>query len=184
LCISINDEIVHGIPSRDRIVQDGDIVSLDLGAEYEGIFTDMAITLIAGKSDVEKDHLIKVTKEALYQGIEEARIGNTIGDIGAAIERYVIKNDLEVIKDYVGHGIGTKPHMWPQIPNFGKPGSGPKVVEGMALAIEPMTTVGNSSTMVQNNRWTVKTKSGSYAAHFEHTVLIENGKPLIVTECE
>lgn len=182
LCVSINEEIVHGIPSHHRSIKDGDVVSLDIGAEYHGIHTDMAVTIVAGKSDPEKDHLVLVAKEALIRGIEQAKAGNTIGNIGYAIETYVAKNDLEVIRDYVGHGIGTKPHVWPQIPNFGKPGSGPKIIEGMALAIEPMVTSGDASTAVHSDNWTVRTRSGSYAAHFEHTVIIEDGKPVVVTK--
>lgn len=183
LCISINDEIVHGIPSKQRILAEGDVISLDLGAGYEGIYTDMAVTLVAGRSNPEKDHLINVTRQALANGIYAAKSGNHIGDIGERIESYVLGEGLEVIRDYVGHGIGRQPHMWPQIPNFGKKGKGPTICENMALAIEPMVVVGDSSTRVLENRWTVATTSGGLAAHFEHTIIIKNGKPVIVTAC-
>lgn len=184
LCVSINDEIVHGLPTHQNIVKEGDIVSLDLGANFSGVCTDMAVTVIAGEKDEiepKMSQLVEVTKEALIKGIKAAKIGNTIGDIGFAVEQYVLDHDLVVIKDYVGHGIGTKPHMWPQIPNYGKSGSGPKIIEGMALAIEPMVTLEDAATIVHSNNWTVKTANGLNAAHFEHTVVIENGKPVIVT---
>ncbi len=186
LCVSINDEIVHGLPTHHRLIKEGDIVSLDLGAELSGVCTDMAVTIVAkGEGDVPKeiDHLVSVTRDSLYEGIKAVKVGNTIGDIGFAVESLVLANGLDVIKDYVGHGIGTKPHMWPQIPNYGKKGSGPKIVEGMALAIEPMVTSGDITTVVHPNNWTVKTASGLNSAHFEHTVIIENGQPKIVTKC-
>ena len=186
LCVSINEEIVHGLPTEHRLIKDGDIVSLDLGAELRGICTDMAVTVAAGDAKKLPSavlHLISVTKASLYEGIKMAQVGNNIGDIGFAVENYVLLNKLDVIKDYVGHGIGTKPHMWPQIPNYGKKGSGPKIVEGMALAIEPMVTAGDVSTSVHSNNWTVSTESGLNSAHFEHTVIIENGRPVIVTKC-
>lgn len=181
LCISVNEEIVHGIPSEERVLKDGDLVSLDLGVGYKGIFTDMAATVIAGQSDAEKDKLIEVTKKALMKGIERALAGHKIGDIGHTVENYVLGEGLDVVRDYVGHGIGKRPHMWPQIPNFGKAGSGPKICENMALAIEPMVTIGDSDTVVHDNNWTVSTASGLLAAHFEHTVIIQKGKPVIVT---
>lgn len=181
LCISLDNEIVHGIPSDQRIVGDGDIVSLDLGAGLDGIYTDMASTVIAGGSNKESDHLLEVTEKAMYLGIDQAVVGNRIGDIGNKIESYVLKENLDVVRDYVGHGIGKRPHMWPQIPNFGKSGSGPKIVEHMALAIEPMVVIGDAATQVLGNGWTVTTSSGASSAHFEHTVIIENGKPVIVT---
>jgi methionyl aminopeptidase len=182
LCISINDEIVHGLPSKSRFIKDEDVVSLDLGAEYKGVCTDMATTMVAGKSDKDKDKLLDTTKKSLELGIKAAKAGNKIGDIGAEIETYVLKNDFDVVRDYVGHGIGTQPHMWPQIPNFGKKDTGPTLTEGMALAIEPMVTVGSSVTKIHHDHWTVMTASGNLAAHFEHTIIIENGQPFIVTK--
>lgn len=186
LCVSINDEIVHGLPTSHRLIKKGDIVSLDLGAELSGICTDMAVTVVADvDSEIPSDvkHLVSVTETSLYEGIKSAKAGNNIGDIGFAVESFVLANNLNVIRDYVGHGIGTKPHMWPQIPNYGKKGSGPKIIEGMALAIEPMVTAKNVATVLHPNNWTVKTVSGLNAAHFEHTVIIEDGQPVIVTKC-
>lgn len=182
LCISINDEIVHGIPSKQRIIKDGDIVSLDLGAEMNGIYTDMALTIAVGKVSEDAQELINVTKASLEMGIDQARVGNTIGDIGASIEQYAEGERMGVIREYVGHGIGRKPHMEPQIPNFGRAATGEEIKEGMALAIEPMLTLGDYHTKVLGDRWTVKTADGSLSAHFEHTVVIENGKPVIVTK--
>lgn len=181
LCVSINDEIVHGIPSTKRIIEDGDVISLDFGAEYKGVFTDMATTVIAGKASKEDLHLLKITQESLEKGIAAIKLNGRIGDIGHAVETYVLNNGLEVIRDYVGHGIGTKPHMWPQIPNFGHAGTGPKIIEGMALAVEPMVLNGDETTEVLDDNWTVVTASGTNAAHFEHTIIIENGKPVVVT---
>lgn len=181
LCVSINDEIVHGLPTKERILKNGDIVSLDIGAGYEGIFTDMAVTLAVGKIDEAASKLLSDTKTALYLGIEQARRGQRIGDIGAAIEKFAKKQKLGLIRDYVGHGIGTKPHLPPQIPNFGEKGTGQEILEGMAMAIEPMLTSGDSETIQESDGWTVQTTDHSLAAHFEHTVIVENGKPVIVT---
>jgi len=182
LCVSINDEIVHGIPTADQILKDGDIVSIDIGAGFEGIYTDMATTLPVGTISGEANRLLKLTEESLYIGIKQAHAGNRIGDIGAEIEKLANKNKLGLIRDYVGHGIGTEPHLPPQIPNFGAHGTGTEIVEGMALAIEPMLTLGSHITKVHSDGWTVKTTDGSFAAHFEHTIIIENGKPVIVTK--
>ena len=181
LCISINDEIVHGLPDAGRLLQDGDIVSLDLGAEYQGIYSDMAVTVAAGEISKESQRLIEVTKHSLETGIAAITPGAKIGDIGAAIEEYVESEGFAVIKDYVGHGIGRKPHELPQIPNFGRKGTGPLIADNQALAIEPMVSVGDFHTMVANDGWTVKTLDGSLSAHFEHTVIVENGLPVIVT---
>jgi len=181
LCISINDEIVHGLPDKNRRLEDGDIVSLDLGAEYHGIYTDSAVTVPVGKVSAELSKLIDTTKTALELGIREATAGNHIGDIGVAVETKAKADGFEVIRDYVGHGIGTKPHMSPQIPNFGTAGRGEEIVEGMALAIEPMIVTGSPKTLVDSNGWTVKTADGSMAAHFEHTIVTIDGKPVVVT---
>ena len=182
LCVSVNDEIVHGIPSADRILHKGDIVSIDIGAGYEGIYTDMATTLAVGEIDQEAARLLKLTKQSLDLGIKQAQAGRHIGNIGAAIESFSKNNKLGLIRDYVGHGIGTEPHLPPQIPNFGESGVGPEIKEGMALAIEPMLTLGGGDTFVDSDGWVVKTEDHSLAAHFEHTVIIENGKPIIVTK--
>jgi methionyl aminopeptidase len=181
LCISINNQIVHGLPSETIILKDGDILSLDLGAEFKGVNTDMAITVPIGNVSEENLRLIKATRISLEKGIEQARIGKKIGDIGHAIEKHAINENLGIVREYVGHGIGIEPHMWPQIPNFGQKGTGPIIEEGMALAIEPMLTLGDGSTMITEDGWTVKTADHSMAAHFEHTVIIENGKTVVVT---
>jgi methionyl aminopeptidase len=181
LCVSVNDEIVHGIPVSGQKIKSGDVVSIDIGAEYEGIYTDMATTVAVGKISNDAKHLISGTKKSLEIGIKHALAGKHIGDIGANIEDFAKSNDFGIIRDYVGHGIGTKPHLPPQIPNFGLAGSGAEIVEGMALAIEPMLTLGGEKTVVAEDGWTVKTQDGSLAAHFEHTVVIENSKPTIVT---
>ncbi|PIS07550.1 type I methionyl aminopeptidase [Candidatus Berkelbacteria bacterium CG10_big_fil_rev_8_21_14_0_10_43_13] len=182
LCVSINDEIVHGIPSEKYILKDGDIISLDIGAGYNGIYTDMATTVPVGKISAEAARLLKLTEESLYIGIKQAKAGNRIGDIGAEIEPFAGKHHLGLIRDYVGHGIGPEPHLPPQIPNFGQHNTGAKIIENMALAIEPMLTTGGEDTVVDDNGWTVRTTDGSLAAHFEHTIIIENGKPAIVTK--
>ena len=181
LCVSINDEIVHGIPFGGKSIKSGDLVSIDIGAEYKGIFTDMATTFIVGEANKDAERLINGTKKALEIGISEAHVDKHIGDIGAGIEKFATEEGFGIIRDYVGHGIGTKPHLPPQIPNFGVAGSGIKIVEGMALAIEPMLTLGGEKTQVAPDRWTVKTADGSLAAHFEHTIIIENGRPVVVT---
>lgn len=182
LCVAVNDEIVHGIPSDKRILKEGDIISLDIGAEYEGIFTDMATTVPVGEISDKAKMLLESTKESLMIGITHAIAGNHIGDIGNAIENFASFRKLGVVKDYVGHGIGTQPHMAPQIPNFGTKGTGPAITENMALAIEPMLTLGREETALDSDGWTVRTYDGSLSAHFEHTVIIENGKPVIVTQ--
>ena len=179
-CVSVNDEIVHGLPS-DRIVKDGDVVSIGLGAEYQGIHSDMAVTIVAGSPSADATRLAQATKESLAAGIEMVKIGNTIGDIGHAIESVAIKNGLGIVREYVGHGIGTKLHLPPAIPNYGKEHTGEKIVEGMALAIEPMFTLGADHTQISDDGWTVKTLDQSLAAHFEHTVVVVNGKPEIMT---
>jgi len=183
-CLSINEEIVHGIPSRKRILREGDIISVDIGAEYHGIYTDMAATFAIGKISKEAANLIETTKDALEKGIEQTCAGNSIGDVGHAIEIFATNKGMGVVREYVGHGIGTKPHLPPQIPNYGSPGTGPALKEGMALAIEPMLTLGQPETRVLSDRWTVVTQDKSLAAHFEHTVIIIGGRPRVVTKTE
>ncbi len=179
-CVSINDEVVHGLPSK-RIINNGDVVSLDLGAIYNGVCTDMAITLPVGDVSESALKLISVTRECLNLGINEAKAGKYIGDIGNAVQTHAERNKFGVVRDLVGHGIGTEPHMQPSIPNFGKKGAGAKIIEGMALAIEPMLTEGNYEVKVGMDGWTVLTRDGSIAAHFEHTIVIVEGKPIVVT---
>lgn len=182
LCTSINDEIVHGIPAKTRILNEGDIISIDIGAEFRGVYTDMAVTVGVGKISNTARKLIEVTRKSLKLGITQARDGNTIGDIGHAIQSYVETNGFNVIRDYVGHGIGTKPHLPPQIPNFGDAGEGIPLEQSMALAIEPMVVQGLYGTRTTSDHWTVKTADGSLAAHFEHTVIVTDNEPLVVTE--
>ena len=183
LCTSINNEIVHGIPSERRVLKAGDIVSIDTGVVLDGYYGDAAITVPVGSevtSELQK--LLEVTRESLYRGIEAARIGNTVGDVGAAVQKAVEANGFSVVREFVGHGIGTKLHEEPQVPNYGTPGSGPKLRDGMVLAIEPMVNVGRSETRVLADNWTAVTKDGTHSAHFEHTVAVTKNGPVILTE--
>lgn len=181
-CISVNEEIVHGIPSPKRVLRDGDIVSLDFGVKLEGLFTDAAITVPVGEVDAESRRLIEVTERALAAGIAAARVGNHIGDIGAAIAAVVDAAGYTTADDLVGHYVGTKPHGDPQVPNFGKPKRGAKLLPGLTIAIEPMVNVGGSATRTLRDRWTVVTADGSRSAHFEHSIAIAaDGPPRILT---
>jgi len=183
LCTSINSEIVHGIPSERRKLRAGDIVSIDTGVVLEGYYGDAAITVPVGSEVTpELEKLMEVTRESLYRGIEAARIGNTVGHIGAAVQQFVEANGFSVVRKLVGHGIGTKLHEEPQVPNFGTPGSGPKLRDGMVLAIEPMVNVGRYQVRVLDDNWTEVTDDGSYSAHFEHTVAVTKNGPVILTE--
>ena len=181
VCTSINDEIVHGIPSPRRVLQEGDLVKLDVGVKYEGYFTDSAITVPVGKVDEESARLIDVTRRALQAGIDAARVGNHIGDIGAAIEAVVTEAGYSTAADLVGHYVGSKPHGDPQVPNFGTPKRGAKLLSGLTIAIEPMVNVGGAATRTLRDRWTVVTADGSRSAHFEHTVAITDTGPLVLT---
>lgn len=181
LCVSINDEVVHGIPS-ERKLQTGDIVGLDIGMEYEGIFTDMAVTLSVGEVSQELRKLLAVTQESLEVGIAEVRAGNRVGDIGAAIEAYVKPYKFGIVKELVGHGVGNSVHEEPEIPNWGTPGTGSVLKEGMVVALEPMLTIGSPRVYVTDDGWVWKTKDGKPAAHFEHTVLITKDGPEIITK--
>ncbi|MDA0986477.1 MAG: type I methionyl aminopeptidase [Bacteroidetes bacterium] len=180
LCVSINDEVVHGIPS-DRKLQEGDIVSVDVGVEYRNYFSDSASTFKVGKVSSEKEHLMNVTKESLEKGIEKAIVGNHIGDISHAIQSFVEKEGFSVVRDLVGHGVGRELHEEPQIPNFGKPGDGIELTEGMTLAIEPMINAGSYKVIVGDDGWTIKTKDGKPSAHFEHTIVVGKNKAEILT---
>jgi methionyl aminopeptidase len=183
LCTSINNEIVHGIPSEKRVLKAGDIVSIDTGVVLDGYYGDAAITVPVGHGILpELQKLLDVTRESLYRGIEAARIGNTVGDVGSAVQRLVEANGFSVVREFVGHGIGTKLHEEPQVPNYGMPGSGPKLRDGMVLAIEPMVNVGRSEARVLSDNWTAVTKDGTYSAHFEHTVAVTKDGPVILTE--
>lgn len=180
ICCSINDEVIHGIPG-DRVIQEGDIVSIDTGAIYEGYFGDNAATFGAGKISEEAQKLIDVTRQSFYEGIKFARKGQRISDISHAIGAYCEARGYGVVREFVGHGIGTKMHEAPEIPNFGAPGHGPRLMPGMTLAIEPMINMGTWKVKVLPDGWTVKTLDGSLSAHYENTVLITEGEPIILT---
>ena len=180
LCASVNEEVVHGIPS-DRRLADGDVISLDMGVLVDGFYGDSAVTVGVGRIDENAAKLLRVTEEALYRGIEQARIAGRLSDIGHAIQSWVEANGFSVVREFVGHGIGTKLHEEPQIPNYGQPGRGPRLVEGMVLAIEPMVNVGRASVKVLPDGWTAVTRDGSLSAHFEHTVAITTAGPMILT---
>jgi methionyl aminopeptidase len=183
LCTSVNEEIVHGIPSEKRVLKAGDIVSIDCGAVLDGYYGDAAITVPVDdsvKPEVRK--LLEVTEASLYKGIEQAVVGNTVGDVGAAVQECVEANGFSVVREFVGHGIGTKLHEEPQIPNFGDRGHGPKLREGMVLAIEPMVNYGKADTRVLEDKWTAVTVDGSCSAHFEHCVAVTRNGPVILTQ--
>lgn len=180
-CISVNEEIVHGIPSPRRVLKEGDLVKLDVGVKYEGYFTDAAITVPVGHVDAESERLLEVTQRALDAGIRAALVGNHVGDIGAAIAEVVLAAGYTTADDLVGHYVGTKPHGDPQVPNFGKPKRGAKLMPGLTIAIEPMVNVGGSKTRTLRDRWTVVTADGSRSAHFEHTVAVTEAGPLVLT---
>src|SRR3989475_506693 len=185
LCTSINEEIVHGIPSEKRTLKAGDIVSIDCGVVLDGYYGDAAITVpVDGSLTPELSKLLEVTKKALYRGIEATRIGNAVGDVGAAVQEFVEANGFSVVREFVGHGIGTKLHEEPQVPNFGTRGHGARLRDGMVLAIEPMVNSGKPGTRVLDDKWTAVTADGSYSAHFEHCVAVTKDGPLILTQRE
>ena len=171
-CISINNEVIHGIPSAKRKIAQGDIVSVDLGAMFEGYNGDNAATFACGDITDEAKRLMDATRESLYEGIKAACVGGRIGDIGSAVQRYVEDRGFSVVRQFVGHGIGAKLHEAPEVPNFGTPGRGIRLLPGMTLAIEPMVNVGGSEVKTLPDGWTVLTKDGSLSAHFEHTIVI------------
>ena len=181
-CVSLNDEVVHGIPDR-RVLQEGDIVSIDLGATYKGLVGDAAITVGVGKISPEAERLVRVTEEALWQGIKAAKAGGRLGQISAAIQTHAEGNGFSVVREYVGHGVGRSMHEEPQVPNFGPPDRGPLLQKGMTLALEPMVTTGNWQTKKDSDGWTVRTADGSLAAHFEHTIVIAEGEAEVLTLC-
>jgi methionyl aminopeptidase len=180
LCTSVNDEIVHGIPRKNKILKEGDIISLDLGIKYKGLFTDHAITVAVGGTNKASQKLLEITHEALLVGIEAARGGNTVGDIGYAIEKFVARR-YGIVRELSGHGVGKKIHEDPYVPNFGKAGKGQKLIPGMVIAIEPMLNIGRASIVTNSDSWTIATADGSRSAHFEHTVLITEGEAEILT---
>ncbi len=183
LCTSVNEEIVHGIPSEKRVLKAGEIVSIDCGVVFDGYYGDAAITVPVGETlSPELKKLLEVTEASLYKGIEQARIGNTVGHVGSAIQKHVEANGFSVVREFVGHGIGTKLHEAPQIPNFGKKGQGAELTEGMVLAIEPMVNSGRPETRVLSDKWTAVTLDGSCSAHFEHCVAVTQQGPVILTQ--
>ena len=183
LCTSVNEEIVHGIPSEKRVLQAGDIVSIDCGVVLDGYYGDAAITIGVDDSITpELRKLLEVTEASLYRGIEAARIGNAVGDVGAAVQEFVEANGFSIVREFVGHGIGTRLHEEPQVPNFGIRGHGARLRQGMVLAIEPMVNSGKPGTRVLDDKWTAVTADGSYSAHFEHCVAVTGDGPVILTQ--
>lgn len=180
VCVSVNDEIVHGIPG-DREIMDGDVVSIDLGCIHKGFVADSAVTVAVGRASAEAKRLVGVTREALSRGIGAARAGARLGQIGAAIQSYVEGEGFFVVREYVGHGVGRQMHEDPQVPNYGNPDSGPILKEGMVIAIEPMVNVGGWRTKRDPDNWTVRTLDGSLSAHFEHTLAIREGEAEVLT---
>jgi methionyl aminopeptidase len=180
VCVSINDEIVHGIPGK-REIADGDIVSIDLGCTHEGFVADSAVTVGVGTLTSDRQRLIDVCKEAVWRGIAAARGGSRVGDIGHAIQTYVEGEGFSVVREYVGHGVGRQMHEDPQIPNYGKPNSGPVLRPGMVIAIEPMVNMGDWRTSKDADNWTVRTADGSLSAHFEHTLAITDAEAQVLT---
>ncbi len=181
LCASINDEVVHGIPSPTRKLKEGDIVSLDFGVEFEGYYADAAVTVPVGKVRPELRELLRVTREALDHAIDKMRPGNRLSDISAAVQTWVERNGFSVVREFVGHSIGTKMHEDLQLPNYGDPGHGPRLQEGMVLAIEPMVNAGGPGVRVLEDKWTAVTADGSCSAHFEHTVAATSNGPWVLT---
>lgn len=183
LCTSVNDEIVHGIPSAKRVLKAGDIVSIDCGVVLEGYYGDAAVTVAVGSEvSPERKKLLEVTEASLYKAIEQAKVGNTVSDIGAAVQEYVEANGFSVVREFVGHGIGTKLHEEPQVPNFRSNGGSTRLREGMVLAIEPMVNSGGPEAKVLDDKWTAVTADGSSSAHFEHCVAVTRDGPVILTQ--
>lgn len=179
-CISVNDEIIHGIPG-DRVLHEGDIVSVDVGARYRGFNGDCAGTFPCGKCSDEALRLIRVTRQSFFEGIQFARVGYRISDIGHAVQEYAESYGYSLVREYVGHGVGRNMHEAPEIPNYGAPGHGPKLLRGMTIAVEPMVNAGTAAIRQMSDGWTVKTRDGKYAAHYENTILITAGEPEILT---
>jgi methionyl aminopeptidase len=181
VCTSINQEVVHGIPSASRKLKEGDILSMDFGVELDGYFGDAALTVPVGKISPEREKLLRVTRESLERAIENVRAGNRLGDVSAAVQQWVEKNGFSIVREFVGHGIGTRMHEEPQIPNYGTPGQGQRLQEGMVLAIEPMVNRGGPGVKILADDWTAVTTDGSDSAHFEHTVAVTANGPWILT---
>ena len=184
ICASVNDEVIHGIPSGRRILQEGDIVSVDVGASIGGYFGDSAVTLPVGQVSEDAANLLRVTEEALFEAIAQVRVGARLGDVSHAVAQHVERHGFSVVREFVGHGIGQKMHEEPQVPNFGEPGRGPRLAEGMVFAIEPMVNAGKAGVRVLADGWTAVTRDRSLSAHFEHTVAVTAGEPWILTARE
>ena len=182
ICASINDEVIHGIPSGRRVLRDGDIISIDVGASLDGYFGDSAVTLPVGQVSEEAAKLLCVTEEALYKAIDVVRAGNRVSDIGHAVQQHIEAYGFSVVREFVGHGIGQRMHEEPQVPNYGEPGHGPRLAAGMVLAIEPMVNAGKPAVKVLGDGWTAVTRDSSLSAHFEHTVAVTAAAPWILTE--
>lgn len=180
VCISVNDEIIHGIPGK-RVLREGDIVSVDVGAYIGGFHGDCAATFPCGRVSPEAQRLIDVTRQSFFEGIRFAREGQRLQDISAAVQSYVEENGFSVVREYVGHGVGAEMHESPEIPNYGRPGHGPRLLRGMTLAVEPMVNAGSAAITQLSDGWTVKTADGKWAAHYENTILITDGAPEILT---
>ena len=181
-CISINDEVIHGIPSDRRILKEGDIVKIDVGARFRGYNGDSARTYPVGKVSDEALKLISVTEQSFYEAMKYAKAGNRIGDIGCAVENFVISNGFSVVRDYVGHGVGKDLHEEPEVPNFGKAGRGSRLYSGMTLAIEPMVNIGTHNVTVMSDGWTVKTLDGKLSAHYENSIAVTDSDPIVLTD--
>ena len=185
LCISINDQVIHGIPSKHVRIKEGDVVSVDVGATKDGYVGDCAATFIAGRAkDPEAERLVSVTRQSFFEGMKYARPGYRVSDIGSAVQKYVEANGFSVVREYVGHGVGKEMHEEPEVPNFGVPGHGPRLVRGMTIAVEPMVNAGGWPVRVLKDGWTVVTQDGSLSAHYENTILITDGDPEILTVSE
>lgn len=182
LCASVNDQVVHGIPSK-RVLKEGDIIGLDLGAIVGGFYGDSAITVAVGGVEERAADLVRITREALALGIKQAVVGNRLSDISHAVQRHVESAGYSVVTEFVGHGIGRQLHEEPQVPNYGKPGQGPRLQPGMVLAIEPMVNMGGAAVRVLDDRWTAVTVDGSLSAHFEHTIAIQPNGPARILSC-
>jgi len=181
LCTSINEEVVHGIPSKSRVLQKGDVISIDMGVKLGGYYGDSAVTVAVGDVPAKTGELLRVTRESLERAIEQARVGARLSDVSHAVQGWVEQHGFSIVREFVGHGIGQKLHEEPQIPNYGPPGRGPKLAAGMVLAIEPMVAMGRPETKVLADGWTAVTRDRSIAAHFEHTVAVTADGPLVLT---
>lgn len=182
VCTSINDEIVHGVPSERRVLREGDIIGLDFGVRYQGFYGDAAVTVAVGEADAEAQRLMETTREALWAGIDQVKVGNRLGEVSAAIQERVEREGFSVVRDFVGHGIGRRLHEEPQVPNYGQRDRGVRLREGMVLAIEPMVNVGMPEVMIKQDGWTAVTRDGRRSAHFEHSVAVTPAGPFVLSQ--